>query len=211
MNPLDSYDLFDFPSPLDSWISRFFDDQENSITNVKGRYHVTVERFDTNPVPHRAAAATTPDPVSNNDSLFDSGLLFDYYMDFTDFDHYNIDSLGSVQSHAEFPGPNTQKRNAEDDQPQRVDIPQTGSQTVIKSSHTAQKRNAEDDHKATPTFIPHLSDITDISIGRQHILPLSESGHIYSWGANTRSRLSQLSPFGAKQSYSLSSGQPERN
>lgn len=43
--------------------------------------------------------------------------------------------------------------------------------------------------QATPTLIPHRSNITDISIGNQHILALSESGHLYSWGANPQSQL----------------------
>lgn len=43
--------------------------------------------------------------------------------------------------------------------------------------------------QATPALIPHLSNITDISIGNQHILALSESGHLYSWGTNAQSQL----------------------
>lgn len=65
-------------------------------------------------------------------SLFDAGLLFDYDMDFTDFDHYNDTvNLGSVQYHAESSGPTAQKRNAEEDQnPRPTKQAKTQSQPV---------------------------------------------------------------------------------
>lgn len=57
--------------------------------------------------------------------------------------------------------------------------------------------NADDDAHPTPTQVPGLAGVIDIAAGRDHVLALTETGEVYTWGLN---RSLQAHPDGEDRS-----------
>src|ERR1700716_3669456 len=53
----------------------------------------------------------------------------------------------------------------------------------------AKTKNDKQKLQRTPVLIPHLSQITSLATGSNHILALSHQGRVYAWGAGGQSQL----------------------
>ena len=58
-----------------------------------------------------------------------------------------------------------------------------------KAMQAAKTRNDELKLQRNPVLIPHLSQITSLATGCNHILALSLQGRVYAWGAGSQSQL----------------------